>query len=124
MVLDASAILAYVHNETGSEVVGSAIDGGLVSTVNWSEVLQKAIQLDIDTIGMRDDFASIGLQFVAFDIAQAEIAGAIWSQTRHYGLSLADRACLALAMHQQVAVLTTDRAWDHLDLDVDIQMLR
>lgn len=124
MVLDASAILAYVHNETGSEVVGSAIDGGLVSTVNWSEVLQKAIQLDIDTIGMRDDFASIGLQFVAFDIAQAEIAGAIWSQTRHYGLSLADRACLALAMHQQVAVLTADRAWGHLDLDVDIQMLR
>ena len=124
MVLDASAILAYVHDETGSEVVGSAIDGGLVSTVNWSEVLQKAIQLEIDTIGMRDDFASIGLQFVAFDIAQAEIAGVIWSQTRHCGLSLADRACLALAMHQQVAVLTADRAWGDLGLDVDIQLLR
>lgn len=124
MVLDASAILAYVHNETGSEVVGAAIDGSLVSTVNWSEVLQKTVQLGIDTIGMRDDFASIGVQFAAFDIAQAEIAGAIWLHTRHGGLSFADRACLALGIQQQVPVLTADSAWGDLNLDVEVRLLR
>lgn len=124
MVLDASAILAFLHDEKGSDIVRAAIDGGVVSAVNWSEVLQKAVQYDIQTSGMRDDFAGIGMQFIPFDITQAEIAGALWEQTRPHGLSLGDRACLALALQRQEPVLTADQAWYGLDIDVEVELLR
>ena len=124
MVLDASAILAYLQDETGSDVVRKHLDGGSICTVNWSEVLQKASHRGVDTSGMREDFAGIGMQFIPFDIVHAEIAGTLWQKARPFGLSLADRACLALGIQRQEPVLTADQAWRDLDLDAEIQLLR
>lgn len=125
-VLDASTLLAYLHDEPGGAVVSRVLDGACVSSVNWSEVLQKALQRKVDIRGMQQEFSDIGLRFEAFTPQQAEIAARLWPSCRHLGLSLADRACLALAMEKKLPVLTADQAWGRLDLDLDldIQVLR
>jgi PIN domain nuclease of toxin-antitoxin system len=101
-VLDASALLAFLHDEAGGDSVSRALEGGIVSTVNWSEVLQKSLQRDVNIEGMQQEFVAVGVSFEPFTPQQAETAARLWSQTRGYGLSLADRACLALAIDKVV----------------------
>jgi len=124
VVLDASALLAFLHNEPGGEQVSSVLDGAWVSAVNWSEVLQKSLQRKVDIDGMQQEFTEVGVVFEAFTARQAEIAARLWANSRIHGLSLADRACLALALDKRQPVLTADRTWGKLDLDVEIRLLR
>ena len=124
LVLDASSLLAFLHKEPGAEQVWSALSGALVGAVNWSEVVQKSLQRQADVTGMRQEFTEAGVVFVPFTVEQAEIAAHLWGTTRAFGLSLGDRACLALAVERQLTVLTADRAWSKLSLEVDIQFIR
>lgn len=124
LVLDASSLLAFLHDEPGADRVWAALSGAMVSAVNWSEVVQKSVQRQADITGMRQEFAQAGVVFSPFTAEQAEIAALLWEKTRYLGLSLADRACLALAMERQLPILTADRAWSGLDLDLDIQLIR
>jgi len=124
LVLDASSLLAFLHKEPGAEQVWSALSGALVGAVNWSEVVQKSLQRQADVTGMRQEFTEAGVVFVPFTAEQAEIAAHLWDTTRAFGLSLGDRACLALAVERQLTVLTADRAWSKLSLEVDIQFIR
>ncbi len=126
IILDASALLAFLHNEPGSDAVQKSLDHAIVSTINWAEVLQKSVSKNVDITGMQEDFSEIGVTFVPFTSQQAEIAAHLWNQTREYGLSLADRACLALAIDYNLPVLTADRVWGELDstLNLNIQLLR
>lgn len=121
---DASAMLAFLHDEPGSAEVATALQGSLVSAVNWAEVVQKALAHGIETAGMHDDFVDIGVTFAPFTAAQAELAAIIWSQNRAADLSLADRACLSLAMDRGISVLTADRAWPELSTGIQIGLLR
>jgi ribonuclease VapC len=123
-VLDASAVLAYLHREHGWEVVQGVIEGSAISAVNWSEVAQKTLQKGLSVATARGLLEQIGLQVVPFVTAQAETAAALWERGRPLGLSLADRACLALAVERQTPVLTADRAWADLDLGVEIRLVR
>ncbi len=124
VVMDASALLAFLHEEPGGDQVSPVLDGARVSAINWSEVLQKSLQRAANTDGMQQEFASIGVIFEPFTAGQAEIAARLYAQTRKHGLSLADRACLALAMEHGLPVMTADRAWASLGLDIDIQVIR
>ena len=124
LVLDASSLLAFLHDEPGADKVWSKLSGALVGAVNWSEVVQKSLQRQADITGMRQEFVEAGVLFVPFTAEQAEIAAQLWEKTRALGLSLADRACLALAIERKVPVLTADRAWSALSLDLDIQFIR
>lgn len=124
VALDASALLAFLHDEPGGDRVSDALDGGCVSTLNWSEVLQKSLQRNVEIEGMGQEFVEVGVSFEPFTAQQAEIAARLWQLTRHHGLSLADRACLALAIDKALPVLTADRAWAELDLNVEIQVIR
>lgn len=124
LVLDASSLLAFLHDEPGADRVWSVLAGAMVCAVNWSEVVQKSLRRQVDIAGMRQDFAEAGVIFMPFTQEQAEIAALLWEKTRHHGLSLADRACLALAMERQLPILTADRAWSGLSLDLDIQLIR
>ena len=124
LVLDASSLLAFLHDEPGADKVWSTLSGALVGAVNWSEVVQKSLQRQADITGMRQEFVEAGVLFVPFTAEQAEIAAQLWEKTRALGLSLADRACLALAIERKVPVLTADRAWSALSLDLDIQFIR
>jgi PIN domain nuclease of toxin-antitoxin system len=73
---------------------------------------------------MQEEFSEIGVIFEPFTPNQAELAAQLWDKTRRFGLSLADRSCLALALEKEAAVLTADHTWVNLDLDVEIQLVR
>jgi ribonuclease VapC len=125
VVLDASALLALLHNEKGADKVEEAIfDKAVISTVNWTEVIQKAIARNISIDDLDNELAIVGLSYFSFDRQQARIAGNLWQQTRELGLSLGDRACLALAIHLDLPVLTADKIWQQLDIGVSIQLIR
>ena len=124
VVLDASALLAYLQDEPGGERVRAVIAQSVMSTVNWAEVIGKARGEDVDTRGLRDDLASLGLAFEPFSAAQAEIAGQLKERTRRSGLSLGDRACLALGSDRGEPVYTADRVWLRLDLGVEVEAIR
>lgn len=123
-VLDASALLALLHKEPGAALVEQALDGALVSTVNWAEVAQKSLCRGADVSLLREGFSQLGVVFEPFTPVQAELAAQLWEKTRHVGLSLADRACLALAMERGFSILTADRAWGELGLDLAIELIR
>lgn len=124
VILDASALLAFLHEEPGGERVSPVLEGAHVSAVNWSEVLLKSLQRDVDIDGMQREFTEVGVIFEPFTPEQAETAARLFTRTRNHGLSLADRACLALALDKGLPVLTADRAWGQLKLDVAIEVVR
>jgi PIN domain nuclease of toxin-antitoxin system len=124
VVLDASALLAYLQDETGSDLVEGVLADSVVSSVNWAEVVQKSISAGVNVDGMLDDLQALGLRVESFLPADGEIAGRLWRQTRQVGLSLGDRACLSLGYRLGVTVLTSDRAWASLNLALDIQVIR
>lgn len=124
VVLDASALLTFLHEEPGGEAVSRALHGACVSAVNWSEVLQKSLHRNVEIEGMQRELIEVGVSFEPFTAEQAETAARLWSRTRNQGLSLADRACLALAIDKALPVLTADRAWGGLDLGIAVQVVR
>ena len=123
-VLDASALLAYLHQESGWERVRLALAGACIGAVNWCEVAQKASRNGLDVLRVRSLLQDMEMSILPFTLDQAEIAAQLWQQTHPLGLSLADRACLALAMERQRPILTADRAWSELSLGLDIQFIR
>ena len=124
VVLDASALLAFLHEEPGGEAVSPVLEDALVSTVNWAEVLQKSLRREVDVEGMQQEFMDVGVIFEPFTPRHAEIAARLWLRTRAHGLSLADRACLALAMDRALPVLTADRQWLKPGFEMDIRLIR
>lgn len=123
-VLDSSAILAVVFNETGGDIVLPLLRGGLLSTVNLAEVHTRLVLR-----GVGADFAwrrvmAFGCEVSFFDDLQARLAGELVAQTRPYGLSLGDRACLALAIQRKATVYTTDAEWKNLNLGIRVEVIR
>ena len=123
-VLDASAVLAYAHGEVGGEVVRGHFDEAVISTVNWSEILRKSRPAGVAAGELHATLIQAGVSFLAFEEQDARMTADLWGRTKRYGLSLADRACLALARRLGVPAVTADRAWTTLDLDVEIVCIR
>jgi ribonuclease VapC len=121
-VLDASALMAYVWMEPGAEAV--EIEGSAVSAVNWAEVGQKLASRGQELAAWRASFAAVGFAVLPFDGARAEATAALWSGTRAAGLSLGDRAYLALAAELGVPAVTADPAWAALDVGVEVAVVR
>jgi ribonuclease VapC len=124
VVLDASAMLAYLKGEPGGDRVDDRLPESVMSSVNWAEVIQKSIAANVDVDGMLDDLQVLGLRIEPFLPEDGEIAGRLWPQTKQAGLSLGDRACLSLGMRLAAPILTSDRAWASLSLALDIQVIR
>lgn len=122
-VLDASALLAMVHGERGGDAVAALLPASVVSSVNWSEVLQKAAAHGVSTEGMADDLRVLGLEISAFEADEAEEAARLWTRGAQH-LSLGDRACLATALRRRLPALTADRGWAELSLDVEVRSIR
>ncbi|MGH9893834.1 MAG: type II toxin-antitoxin system VapC family toxin [bacterium] len=123
-VLDASALLAYLQDEPGSETIEPMLDESAISIVNWAEVVQKSIAGGVDVDGLREDVEALGLSLLPFTPEEAETAGRLWLETRSCGLSLGDRACLSLGLRLGVPVLTTDQIWATLNLPVTVRVTR
>lgn len=123
-VHDASSLLAFTFDEPGADTVRSALRGGLISSVNWSEVVQKVGVKGQATTELRRLFEQLGLVIVPFEASTAERAASLYPTTKTFGLSLGDRACLALGLERDLPVMTADRSWTELALELAIRPIR
>jgi ribonuclease VapC len=110
-VLDSSAVLALLLDEPGVERVKSTLPGALLSTVNLAEIVTKLCERGMPVDDARSVVEAIGVEFVDFSTEQACLTSGLRNATRTLGLSLGDRACLALAKMRGVPALTADTAW-------------
>jgi len=124
VLLDASAVLARLFREPGAERVAASLPGALVSAVNYAEVVGKLIDFRTPVEAAAVVASDLGLVVAPFEASDAAEAGLLRAVTRPLGLSLGDRACLALARRLDLPVLTADRAWVELDLGVEVVLIR
>ncbi|MBM3934764.1 MAG: type II toxin-antitoxin system VapC family toxin [SAR202 cluster bacterium] len=124
MVLDASALLAVLKDETGKERVIPYLSGSAISTVNLSEALQKVMEGSADSTMVLEGIRALGLSFVPFSDSDAEVAALLRGLTYRHGLSFGDRACLALGLRLGLPVLTTDKAWSGVSVGVEVRLIR
>lgn len=122
LILDASALLAWLQAEPGAEVVEAELAEAAMSSLNWSEVLQKSLAHGVDIAGLQADLEALGLAILPFTASDAEAAAKLW--TAGSGLSLADRACLALGIQHSVPVWTTDRLWTRVVTGALVHVIR
>jgi ribonuclease VapC len=125
-VLDSSALLAFINGEPGGASIAPLLADASISAVNLAEVIGKMIGNGVSHAQIDEMLKMIRLTVVDFDQRQAEATGMLVSQTRKFGLSLGDRACLALAASGGVPAVTADRAWQAIkgSVGVEIQFIR
>lgn len=122
-VLDASALLTYMMQESGWERVEAVLIGALMSCVNYAEVLSKVAERGGDPQETAQEF-SPQLSLVDFTPAHALLAAQLRPLTRTFGLSLGDRACLALGLERGATILTAGQVLTGLDAAPQIEVLR
>ena len=116
-VLDASALLAYLNDEPGADVVEKALAAGsAIGTVNWAEVLSKAMETGIAPETLTTELEKRGILRNTLDVLPLTIEDSmeiarLRPLTKSCGLSLGDRACLALGKRLRIPILTADRIW-------------
>ena len=125
-LLDASAILAVLYEESGFARVRDALrEGAAVSAVNAGEVAAHLRANDWSVGQVADVFDDLSIEIVPFDRETALLSGAYRPRTRHLGLGPGDRACLATARRLRIPALTADRAWERIELrGVEIVVIR
>lgn len=123
-VLDATAVLALLNDEPGAGTVASLLPQAVISTVNLAEVVSKLAETGMPEGMIKTVLGELGLIVIPFDEDLALRMGLLRPATSDYGLSLGDRACLALGQHLHRPVITADRMWKTVKLDVEIQMIR
>lgn len=125
IVLDASALLAVLNAEPGAEnLTPHLLSSATSSTVNLAEVQSKLVSRGLDPNDAWEATMSPIMEAAVFTGEQAKIAGDLVAQTSAFGLSLGDRACLALGISLKAAVYTADRSWKNLKLGIRIHVLR
>jgi len=124
-VLDATAILAVINAEPGAEkLTPDLLAGAVGSAVNLAEVQTKLVSRGWTSDEAWEDATSPIREVLPFDEEQARMAGDLVTQTRHLGLSLGDRACLALGIALKVPVYTAEKAWKKVKVGVRIHVIR
>ena len=123
-VLDSSAILALLNDEAGADVVAEILPSNVVSTVNLAEVIASLVNKGVSGADAEAALLTLDCKSEPFRREEALLAGRLRESTRQAGLSLGDRACLALALSLGLPVLTADRAWRNLPLEVEVRLIR
>lgn len=122
-VLDSSAILAVLNSENGAEKVAPLLPDSIVGCINVAEVLTKLVEKNISPEEALEDFLKLGVEIIEFDIEQAAKVAELRPLTKHLGLSLGDRSCLALAILKNAAAVTADKNWANLNF-CKIELIR
>jgi ribonuclease VapC len=125
VVMDSSAFLAWLWDEKGSEVVQAYRDNYIMGSLNAAEVFTKMIEKGpVDEAEAKIALLAISMSIISFDVQQSVSCAQLRTSTRKFGLSLGDRACLALAIREKATVITADRSWAGLDLGIEIKVIR
>jgi PIN domain nuclease of toxin-antitoxin system len=125
IVFDASTLIALFAKETGYEFIKKQMKDAIISSVNIAEVYKYCIE----TQNLSEDEAKklvklSDIKIIEFTSDQALISASLITKTKQYGLSLGDRACIALGISGEYDIITCDQIWQKLDVDVKIMMAR
>ena len=123
-ILDASALLCLLNGEPGSERVVQALPSAVIGAANLAEVVSKLRERGLNVEEVQDVLGGLPLDVRPLTAAQAYTIGHLRPATRTLGLSLGDRACLALAAELDMPALTADQAWAGLDIGVAVELIR
>ncbi|HZZ63549.1 MAG TPA: type II toxin-antitoxin system VapC family toxin [Roseiarcus sp.] len=123
-VLDASALLCLLQDEKGADRVAQALPRARIGAVNFSEAFGKLVEAGLDDETVDSLIDSLQLEVIPFDHTQARLAGSLRRATRELGLSLGDRACLALARTRGAIALTCERSWTRLEPSWSVELVR
>lgn len=129
LLLDASAILAYLHDEPGAEIVDAALYGAsecFVTAANHAEIIGRCLDRGVAVEIVETLLGELGYRVLELSAADGAQAGLLRPLTRRWGLSLGDRLCLAAARRRQLPILTADLPWLELaaPLGLDIRCIR
>jgi PIN domain nuclease of toxin-antitoxin system len=125
IVFDASTLLALLQEEKGCECIEKHLSHAIMSSVNFSEVISVLINAGINEKDALSHTTALIKEIVPFDSEQAYQAARLRTNTKKYGLSFGDRACIALGQLHKSTVLTADKIWSNLHLqDVKIEIIR
>jgi ribonuclease VapC len=124
VILDASALLAFLFDESGADVVAAFLPHASLSAVNYCETLTKSVERGKPLAESVRLLTRLRLSVVAFDAELAAVTASLRPMTRPLGLSLGDRACLALGLTLNLPVVTADREWIRLNIGVSVQCVR
>jgi ribonuclease VapC len=125
VVLDASALLAILNQERGAETLTpELLSAAAISTVNLAEVQGKLVSRGLSPDDAWEATLSPIREAVPFTSDHARLAGDLVAQTRPIGLSLGDRACLALGLALKAPVYTADKSWKKLKVGTRIHVIR
>ncbi len=117
-------MLALLQNEAGSAKVGPLVHGALLSAVNLSEIHSKLLLKGVPQTSSWGMIVSLQCEVCPFTTVQGRVAAELIQLTRPFGLSLGDRACLALAIERKARVYTTDRIWKGFSIGIEIEVIR
>ncbi|MEP7349789.1 MAG: type II toxin-antitoxin system VapC family toxin [Sphingorhabdus sp.] len=126
VILDASAVLAVILAEEGADVVLRHMSGAHLATVNLSETMAKLMEYGLSVENAQQQIGRLELNVHDFNSEQAERTAILRGSTKQFGLSLGDRACLALSQSMDLPVLTSDRrmAEANVVIGLDIRLIR
>ncbi len=124
VVLDSSALLCLLNGEAGAERVAEALPSAVIGAVNLAEVVTKLRERGLSAEEVEEALGGFNLDVRPFTAAQATAAGHMRQATRSQGLSLGDRACLALAVELGAPALTADQAWGTVEAGAAVEVIR
>ena len=124
MVLDSSALLCLLNGEVGAERVAEALPFAVIGAVNLAEVVTKLRERGLSVEEVEEALGGFNLEVRPFTALQAYATGHLRQATRSQGLSLGDRACLALAVELGAPALTADQAWGKVEVGAAVEVIR
>jgi ribonuclease VapC len=122
VVLDASALIALLRSEPWAEVVRKSLDRAIISAVNYSEVLKKAVERGGPVALAVSTIEALSISIIPFDERQVAGCAALHPDGKPHGMSLADRACLALGVQRRLTVLTAERKMKLVILPIKVKL--
>ena len=124
VVLDASALIALIQEENGSEIIKPLLKYAVMSSVNVAETLialqKRGLLYQQSLILIQDIIGSI----IPFNLKHVELVAQLQTLTQHKGLSLGDKACIALGIATSYPIYTADKIWAELELNCQIIVIR
>ena len=124
VVLDSSALLCLLNGEAGAERVAEALPSAVIGAVNLAEVVTKLRERGLSAEEVEEALGGFNLEVRPFTAVQAYATGHLREATRPQGLSLGDRACLALAAELGAPALTADQAWGKVEAGAAVEVIR